>query len=108
MGDQRLSGRIALVAGGGRGRGRALARALAGEGADVAFSYRESRRGALEEAEAVRRLGRRAFAGPADARVPGEIAAFGGGVVAALGGCDFPGTNVGVFRRVPLEEMSEE
>lgn len=108
MGEPRLSGRIAMVTGGGRGLGRALVRALAGEGADVAFSYRESRRGALEEAEAVRRLGRRAFAGPADARVPGEIAAFVDEAVAALGGCDFLVNNVGVFRRIPLEEMSEE
>jgi NAD(P)-dependent dehydrogenase (short-subunit alcohol dehydrogenase family) len=108
MGDSRLSGRIAVVTGGGRGLGRALVRALAGEGADVAFSYRESRRGALEEAEAVRRLGRRAFAGPADARVPGEIAAFVDEAVAALGGCDFLVNNVGVFRRIPLAELSEE
>ena len=108
MSDPRLSGRIAVVTGGGRGLGRALVRALAGEGADVAFSYRESRRGALEEAEAVRRLGRRAFAGPADARVPGEIAAFVDEAAAALGGLDFLVNNVGVFRRTPLEELSEE
>jgi len=108
MSDPRFAGRIALVTGGGRGLGRALVRALAGEGADVAFSYRESRRGALEEAEAVRRLGRRAFAGAADARVPGEIAAFVDEAVAALGGCDFLVNNVGVFRRIPLEELSEE
>ncbi len=108
MGDPRLLGRIAVVTGGGRGLGRALVRALAGEGADVAFSYRESRRGALEEAEAVRRFGRRTFTGPADARVPGEIAAFVDEAAAALGGCDFLVNNVGVFRRIPLDEMSEE
>jgi len=108
MSDPRLAGRIAVVTGGGRGLGRALVRALAGEGADVAFSYRESRRGALEEAEAVRRLGRRAFAGPADARVPGEIAAFVDEAAAALGGLDFLVNNVGVFSRTPLEELSEE
>ena len=108
MSDPRLAGRIAVVTGGGRGLGRALVRALAGEGADVAFSYRESRRGALEEAEAVRRLGRRAFAGPADARVPGEIAAFVDEAAAALGGLDFLVNNVGVFRRTPLDELSEE
>ena len=103
MDDLRLSGRIAVVTGGGRGLGRELVRALAGEGADVAFSYRESRRGALEEAEAVRLLGRRAFTGPADARVPGEIAAFVDEAAAALGGCDFLVNNVGVFRRIPLD-----
>src|SRR5512134_1691432 len=108
MAERRLSGRVAVVTGGGRGLGRALVRALAAEGADVAFSYRESRRGALEEAEAVRRLGCRAFSGPADARVPGEIAAFVDEAAAVLGGLDFLVNNVGVFRRIPLEEMSEE
>jgi NAD(P)-dependent dehydrogenase (short-subunit alcohol dehydrogenase family) len=108
MGDPRFLGRIAVVTGGGRGLGRALVRALAGEGADVAFSYRESRQGALEEAEAVRRLGRRAFAGHADARAPGGIAAFVDEAVAALGGLDFLVNNVGVFRRIPLEELREE
>src|SRR5262245_13713015 len=108
MSEPRFVGRVAVVTGGGRGLGRALVRALAGEGADVAFSYRESRRGALEEAEAARRLGRRVFAGPADARVPGEIAAFVDEAAAALGGLDFLVNNVGVFRRIPLEELSEE
>ncbi len=108
MSDPRLAGRIAVVTGGGRGLGCALVRALAAEGADVAFSYRESRRGALEEAEAIRRRGRRAFTGPADARVPGEMAAFVDEAAAELGGIDFLVNNVGVFRRIPLEEMTEE
>jgi 3-oxoacyl-[acyl-carrier protein] reductase/pteridine reductase len=108
MGVPRLQGRTAVVTGGGRGLGRALVRALAEEGADVAFSYRESRRGALEEAEAVRRQGRRAFTGPADARVPGEVAAFVEEAADELGGLDLLVNNVGVFRRVSLDEMSEE
>jgi len=108
MGEPRLKGRTAVVTGGGRGLGRAIVRALAREGADVAFSYRESRRGALEEAEAVRRLGRRSFTGPADARVPGEVVAFVEEAAEALDGLDLLVNNVGVFRRVPLDEMSEE
>jgi 3-oxoacyl-[acyl-carrier protein] reductase/pteridine reductase len=108
MGEPRLKGRTAVVTGGGRGLGRAIVRALAREGADVAFSYRESRPGALEEAEAVRRLGRRSFTGPADARVPGEVVAFVEEAAEALDGLDLLVNNVGVFRRVPLDEMSEE
>jgi 3-oxoacyl-[acyl-carrier protein] reductase/pteridine reductase len=108
MGEPRLRERIAVVTGGGRGLGRALVRALAEEGADVAFSYRESRRGALEEAEAIRGLGRRAFTGPADARIPGEMAAFVGEAATALGGIDILVNNVGVFRRTALDEMTEE
>src|SRR5512138_1618145 len=103
MNEPRLDGRVAVVTGGGRGLGRALVRALAAEGADVAFSYRESRDGALEEAEAVQSLGRRAFTAHADARVPGAMAAFVDEAAAALGGMDFLVNNAGVFRRVPLD-----
>src|SRR5512138_1458802 len=108
MTEPRLRGRIAVVTGGGRGLGRALVRALAAEGADVAFSYRESRKGALEEAEAIRRLGCQAFTGAADARVPGELAAFVDEAAAVLGGIDFLVNNVGVFRRIAPLELSEE
>jgi len=97
-----------VVTGGGRGLGRAVVRALAREGADVAFSYRDSRKGAIEEEEAVRRMGRRTFTGPADARVPGEVAAFVEEAAERLGGLDVLVNNVGVFRRAPLEELSEE
>jgi NAD(P)-dependent dehydrogenase (short-subunit alcohol dehydrogenase family) len=108
MSDSRLAGRLAVVTGGGRGLGRALVRALAEAGADVAFSHRESRRGALEAAEAVRQLGRRAFTAAADARVPGEITAFVDEAAASLGGVDILVNNVGVFRRIALEDMTEE
>jgi 3-oxoacyl-[acyl-carrier protein] reductase/pteridine reductase len=108
MSDPRLSGRLAAVTGGGRGLGRALVRALAVAGADVAFSYRESGHGAQEEAEAVRALGRRAFTAQADARVPGQMAAFVDEAAAALGGLDFLVNSVGVFRRVPLDQLSED
>jgi NAD(P)-dependent dehydrogenase (short-subunit alcohol dehydrogenase family) len=82
--------------------------ALAGEGADVALSYRESRAGAEEAAERVRLLGRKAFVGRADARVPGEMAGFVEAAAGALGGVDLLVNNVGVFRPFVLEEVSEE
>ena len=108
MGDRDLRGKVALVTGAGRGLGCAIATALADRGADVGLSYRESRRGAEEAAQAIRRWGRRAFVGPADARMPGEMAGFVETAAAALGGLDLLVNNVGVFRRAPLEELTEE
>jgi 7-alpha-hydroxysteroid dehydrogenase len=108
MGDPRLRGKIAVVTGGGRGLGRAVVAALAAQGADVAFSYNESRASAQQQAESLRGAGRRVFASPADARVPGEVAGFVDEAAAVLGGLDLLVNNVGVFRRVPLEGLSEE
>ena len=108
MADLKLEGRIAAVTGGGRGLGRAIVRGLAAEGAEVAFSYHESRTGAEEEADRLRRGGRRVFVARADARVRGEVARFVDDAAGALGGLDVLVNNVGVFRRVPLEELSED
>ena len=57
-----LSGRVALVTGGGRGIGRAIARALAEDGADVAVSYRQDDTAARETVAGIEALGRRARA----------------------------------------------
>jgi NAD(P)-dependent dehydrogenase (short-subunit alcohol dehydrogenase family) len=108
MGDPRLRGKIAVVTGGGKGLGRALVRALAAEGADVAFSFRESRSGAEQEAQALKEKGRRVFIAPADARISGEMAAFVDEAAVRLGGLDILINNIGVFRRVPFEELTEE
>ncbi|HEY7510154.1 MAG TPA: SDR family oxidoreductase [Vicinamibacteria bacterium] len=108
MADLSLEGRIAAVTGGGRGLGRAIVRGLAAEGAEVAFSYHDSRTGAEEEAERLRRDGRRVFVARADARVRGQVARFVDEAAGALGGLDVLVNNVGVFRRVPLDELSEE
>ena len=107
MADLKLQGRIAAVTGGGRGLGRALVRGLAAEGADVAFSYRQSRGSAEEEAELLRAQGRRTFIAHADARVHGDVARFVDAAAAALGGLDLLVNNVGVFRRVTLEALAD-
>jgi 3-oxoacyl-[acyl-carrier protein] reductase len=53
-----LSGKRALVTGGGRGLGRAIALAFARQGADVAVNYRGNADAAEEVASEVRGLGR--------------------------------------------------
>jgi NAD(P)-dependent dehydrogenase (short-subunit alcohol dehydrogenase family) len=108
MGGLTLQGKIAAVTGGGRGLGRAIVAALAEAGADVAFSYRDSRSGAEQQARSLEAGGRRVFVSPADARVPGEMASFVDDAAAALGGMDFLVNNVGVFRKAPFAELTEE
>lgn len=97
-----------MITGGGRGLGRALVEALAAAGADVAFSHRESRAGADEAGRAVAARGRRFFTARADARRPGEVAAFVERAAGELGGIDLLVNNVGVFRKAPLEDIDEE
>ena len=109
MVEPRLEGKIAVVTGGGTGLGRALVLALAERG---------RRRGLLVSARARaapkrrrRRCARRdAGSGPrrADARRPGEISGFVERAAAELGGIDLLVNNVGVFRKVPLAELTED
>jgi len=57
-----LSGRVALVTGGGRGVGRAIALALAADGANVAVNYRKDLDAAMQVVAAIEKLGRKAAA----------------------------------------------
>lgn len=82
--------------------------ALGREGADVALSYHGSEAGALETAEALEGLGRRVHSAHADARTPGDLRRFVDSAAAVLGGIDVLVNNVGVFRRIPLEEIGDE
>ena len=64
-----LSGRVALVTGGGRGIGRAISLFLAQAGADIAVNYRSDADSAEETAAEIRALGR-------TARIYGSVLEF--------------------------------
>src|SRR2546422_11424552 len=108
MGEPRLRGRIGVVTGGGKGLGQALVRALGEEGADVAFSYRDSRSAAEEAAGALQSSGRRTFVAKADARIPGQMAGFVEAAAGGPGGGEFLVNKGGGFRRFPLGEIFGE
>jgi NAD(P)-dependent dehydrogenase (short-subunit alcohol dehydrogenase family) len=86
--DLELTGRRAIVTGGSRGIGLAVARALAGEGVDVAVVARG--REALEAAaeRVAAESGRRAIAVPADTGDDAAVTAMVEQVVRELGGVD--------------------
>jgi len=71
-----FAGRVALVTGGGRGIGRSVCVGRAGQGADVAFSYRRDEGAAEETARAVEASGRRCLKVPADMGDPEQVLGF--------------------------------
>lgn len=94
-----LSGKIALVTGGGRGIGRAISLALAGEGATVAINYRRDREAAEETMRHILDAGGSATVHQGSNDIPEENAALVEGVVAAHGGIDIVVVNGGVASR---------
>jgi NAD(P)-dependent dehydrogenase (short-subunit alcohol dehydrogenase family) len=93
-GGTSLAGRVALVTGGGRGIGRAIALAVAAAGADVAVAARSANE--LDEVcAAVRRLGRKALAVPADMLDRAQVVAAVEGVARELGRLDILVNNAG-------------
>lgn len=89
-----LSGRVAIVTGGGTGIGRDTALLLAERGADVAVSGRRPE--PLEKtAEDIRALGRKALAVPSDARKPEQCKALIDAVIAEFGRIDILINNAG-------------
>ena len=67
-GNDRLSGRVAIITGADSGIGRAVAIAFAREGADVVVGYLDEHEDAEETARWVREAGRRALLVPGDVK----------------------------------------
>lgn len=94
-----LSGRIALVTGGGRGIGRAIALGLAEDGADVAVNYRRDEEAAKETVAAIEALGRRAAAYRASVESVDEDRAMVEAAAGDLGPVDLLVCNAGIASR---------
>lgn len=94
-----LSGRVALVTGGGRGIGRAIALGLAADGADVALSWRRDEESAVQTVTDVEALGRRALALRASVDVEDECASMAAALSDAFGAVDILVHNAGIASR---------
>jgi 3-oxoacyl-[acyl-carrier protein] reductase len=103
-----LSGKRAVVTGGSRGIGRAIVLRLAGQGADVAFSYRGNEAAAQETASAVEALGRRALPVQGDVSDPAAADALIKAALEAFGKVDILVNNAGITRDDLIMRMSIE
>lgn len=102
-----LTGRIALITGGGRGIGRTIASALARAGADVAIASRS--RAELEEtATELAATGRQIFPVTADMADEGSIRAMVESVAARFGQIDILVNNAGIEGEGAVVEMEVE
>jgi len=102
-----LSGKTALVTGGGRGIGRHLAIGLAEAGADVAVASRKLVN-CEEAAAAIVGIGRRGVAIEADIGDPDSVAALADRAVSELGRIDILVNNAGVIWGAPTLEYPIE
>src|SRR5207244_175895 len=102
-----LSGRGAVVTGGGRGIGMAVARALAGAGAAVVVVAR-TRTGIEAFATELRAAGRQAWAVPGDVTDPATVSALARAAETRLGHVDILVNNAGVAHSAPLAKLTLE
>src|SRR5262249_12449353 len=102
-----LSGKVALVTGGGRGIGKAIALALAGAGCDVAVSYVSREADAQAAANPIRARGRRALVVSGDVSKSADVAALVAAVESGLGPVDILVNNAGRVKVESIDQMTE-
>jgi len=98
-----LTGKAALVTGGGRGIGRAIAIALAGEGVDVAIANRNAYDETVEELEAT---GSRAFGIRADVSQEDQAVGMVKQVIETFGRIDIYVNNAAVYCYEPVTKIT--
>jgi 3-oxoacyl-[acyl-carrier protein] reductase len=101
----KLSGKTALITGGGTGIGRATALLLASEGADVAVNYSRSKEDAEKTVAEVEALGRKAIAVQANVAEDASCRAMIDTVFSELARLDILVNNAGTTRMVPLDDL---
>ncbi len=106
--EMELEGKVAIVTGGTRGIGRAIALDLAANGADVALNYRKSAELAVELAQTLQGMGRRALVVQADVSSFADAQVMVEKVLDAFGRLDILVNNAGMNWDGVVWKMTEE
>jgi 3-oxoacyl-[acyl-carrier protein] reductase len=104
---EQLTGKIALVTGGGRGIGLAVSLALARAGCDVAVNYRERRDNADCAVREIQEMGRRSVAIQADVSRSADVAQLVAATERQLGPIEICINNAGKIQIETIEQMTE-
>lgn len=103
-----LQGKTAIITGGAIHLGRAIALAMAEAGAQVAFTYLESKDAAEQTLTEIKKMGRQAFAVQCDIRNGKSVADALEAIQARCGPVDLLVNNAGFFESAGFNDITEE
>src|ERR1700730_1537833 len=104
----KLKDRTALVTGASKGIGAGIAKELAASGAAIAVNYATDRKGAEAVVATITAAGGRALEIQGDMSKADDVARLLQQVRAAFGTLDVLVNNAGVYRTMPLSELTDE
>jgi 3-oxoacyl-[acyl-carrier protein] reductase len=100
-----LSGKVAIVTGGGTGIGRAISQRLAKEGGSVAIVYSRSQQDAVETVQQIETSGGHAISLACDVAKDSDVRSMVEEVVRTCGGVDYVVNNAGITRQQSFADL---